>query len=343
MLVEGKKIVAVGPNLPVARRHADRRHRPHRHAGLHRYAPPPVRDGAAQLPRRRGAHQRWVGLAEREHHLLRIHSADVRPRVPSAGRVHQRAVRGLEPARRRRHDGARRLADPSLAPALGRRHPGTVRYRAPRRLRLFRERGCRYYRQQSRQPISERRDPHQEAVVLLERPARHHDHGRRGLSSGLREGLDDRAPARPPDCGAYPLAVRHSPDARPARPRPGRRQRYARTRTRQPVHPHDRDVRPGLAGGQGRRRAGLARRPDRDEHAPRHAADPQDAKSGHGAVAERGRGVHVDGGLLHPDALDHEYAAHAGEPDGPRAGEFPAPTAAQQLDWPTPARHRRPC
>ena len=31
--------------------------------------------------------------------------------------------------------------------------------------------------------------------------------------------------------------------------------------------------------------------------------DPQDAKPGHGAVAERRRGVHADGGLLHPDAL----------------------------------------
>ena len=34
-------------------------------------------------------------------------------------------------------------------------------------------------------------------------------------------------------------------------------------------------------------RAGLARRPDRNEHAARHAADPQDAEPGHGAVAER--------------------------------------------------------
>src|ERR1700720_4644860 len=48
-------------------------------------------------------------------------------------------------------------------------------------------------------------NPHQKAVVLLDRPARHDDHGRRGLPSGLREGLDDRAPARPSDCGAHPL------------------------------------------------------------------------------------------------------------------------------------------
>src|SRR6266851_4808469 len=55
------------------RRGGDRRARPHRHAGLHRYAPPPVRDRAAQLPRRRGTHQRRVGLAEREHDLSQIH------------------------------------------------------------------------------------------------------------------------------------------------------------------------------------------------------------------------------------------------------------------------------
>ena len=46
--------------------------------------------------------------------------------------------------------------------ALGRRDPGAVRYRAPRRLRLFRERGRGVYRHSSRQQVPERRDPHQE-------------------------------------------------------------------------------------------------------------------------------------------------------------------------------------
>ncbi len=96
---------------------------------------------------------------------------------------------------------------------------------------------------------------------------------------GLREGLADRAQARAAGGGAHPLAVRHAPDLRLARQGPGRRQRYARARPRQPVRPHDRDVGPGLAGGQGRRRAGLARRPDRDEHAARHAAHPQDCRA----------------------------------------------------------------
>ena len=166
------------------RRGGDRRARQHRHARLHRHAPPPVRDGAAQLPRRRDADQRRLGLAEREHDLLRIHPADVRPGVPAAGRVHQRAVRRAEPARRRRHDGARRLADPSLArstptpPSRRCSIPGAAPPSAISRARAPR------YRHQSRQPVSERRDPHQEAVVLLERPARPHDHGRRGLSRG---------------------------------------------------------------------------------------------------------------------------------------------------------------
>ena len=122
-------------------RRRDRRARAHRHARLHRYAPSPVRDGAAQLPRRRGSHQRWLRHAEREHHLLRVYSQQVRARVPSAGRVHQRAVRCSQPARRRRHDRARRVADPSHAAAFGRRHPGPVRFRTPLRLRLFRGRG----------------------------------------------------------------------------------------------------------------------------------------------------------------------------------------------------------
>ncbi len=164
------------------RRRRHRCARAHRHAGLHRHAPSPVRDGAAQLSRRRRADQRRLGVAQRQPDLLRVHPAEVRARVPAAGRVHQRAVRRPEPARRRRDDGARRLADPSLAAALGRRDPGAVRHRTARRLRLLRERRRQHPRHQSRQQVPERRAPHQAAVVLVERPARPHDHGRRGLS-----------------------------------------------------------------------------------------------------------------------------------------------------------------
>ena len=75
------------------RRGGDRRARPHRDAGLHRHAPPPVRDGAAQLPRRRHPDQRRLGHAERRPELFRVHPADVRAGLPAAGRLHQRAVR----------------------------------------------------------------------------------------------------------------------------------------------------------------------------------------------------------------------------------------------------------
>ena len=37
--------------------------------------------------------------------------------------------------------------------------------------------------------------------------------------SELREGLEDRAPARAPDCGAHPLTIRHHPNSGPARQR----------------------------------------------------------------------------------------------------------------------------
>ena len=50
-----------------------------------------------------------------------------------------------------------------------------------------------------------------------------------------------------------------------------------------------------------------------------------------------GRGVHADGGLLHPDALDHEHAARAREPDDPRAGISQRPTSGRPQPPGTPA------
>ena len=55
------------------------------------------------------------GSASGDPDLLRVHPEQIRPGVPPGGRLHQRAVRWPEPARRRRHHGARRLADQSLA------------------------------------------------------------------------------------------------------------------------------------------------------------------------------------------------------------------------------------
>ena len=62
------------------------------------------------------------------------------------------------------------------------------------------------------------------AILLLDRPARHDDHGRRGLPRGCRSTavLEDRAPARSADCGAHPFSVRDTSDPEPARRGPRR-------------------------------------------------------------------------------------------------------------------------
>ena len=59
----------------------------------------------------------------------------------------------------------------------------------------------------------------------------------------------------------------------------------------------------GWEASQERRRAGVARSPNRDEHAPWDAADLEDAEARPRAVALRRRRMHVDGGFLHADAL----------------------------------------
>ena len=83
--------------------------------------------------------------------------------------------------------------------------------------------------------------------------------------------------------------------------------------------------------------------PDRDEHAARHAADPEDAEPGYGAIPERRRGVHADGGLLHPDALCmnlqrmlvNQMILDQGLPPNPVDWGLPPGAAANP--WPTPA------
>ena len=134
VLVEGKKILAVGPQPACRRRRRDRCRRQDRDARLRRHAPPPVRDRDPQLPRRRAAVQRRP--AARRDQLLPVHPRHLRPGVPAARRLHQRAVRLAQPARRRRHDLARHLADPLLAAALRRRDQGQRRLRAAHRVRL---------------------------------------------------------------------------------------------------------------------------------------------------------------------------------------------------------------
>jgi len=138
VLVEGKKIVAVGRNLKAG--------------------------GAAVID----ARGRIVmpGFVDTHHHLfetaLRSYLADgllfdgldaritqnyfqkilltFAPVYPAGGCLHQHAVRVAQPARRRRDDGVRHLADPPLARAQRRDDQGAARLGAPRRVRLLRER-----------------------------------------------------------------------------------------------------------------------------------------------------------------------------------------------------------
>ena len=116
VLVEGKKIVAVGPHIAA------------RHRG-------DVIDatGRIVMPGFIDTHHHQFETALRSYladgvlindgsgtpsgsiDLLRVHPEQIRAGVPAAGRLHQRAVRRAQPARRRRHHRARRLADQSHA------------------------------------------------------------------------------------------------------------------------------------------------------------------------------------------------------------------------------------
>src|SRR6267142_323337 len=99
----------------------------------------------------------------------------LRSPLPAGGRLYQRAVRRAFTARRRRHDGARHLADPPLAPALRCGHPGSSRYWPPRHAGLLRER-----RQCCGEPVSAGCDAPGGHFVV--RRSRRLHHGRRGLS-----------------------------------------------------------------------------------------------------------------------------------------------------------------
>ena len=118
--------------------------------------------------------------------LLHIYSTRLRARLPAAGCLHQRVVWRAFPARRRRHYRARRLADPSHAAALRCGRPGAVRHRAPRRVRLFRGRRRGRRRQHARICLSAGRYPPQEQVVFVIGTTRPYDHGRGGLSRATR-------------------------------------------------------------------------------------------------------------------------------------------------------------
>ena len=230
------------------------------------------------------------GSPSAQPNLLRVHPAHVRAGVPAAGRVHQRAVRRagqLDDGVTTVHDVSQIHHSPQHSDAA---IQALLRYRAPRRLRLFRERARGRDRQPGNQyPADATRIKKQwfsssDQLVT-------HDHGRRGLPWAMR-------PRDSPGRSGASSACR-------SRRTSCRRSASARSSTRSPPAPaatvtlgigpdnlfiHMTGMSdPAWQTSQGRRRAGLARLPDRDEHAPRHAADPQDAAARHGALAQRRR------------------------------------------------------
>ena len=251
VLVEGKKILAVGPHLRAGGASViDARGRvvmpgfidTHHHQAWTaiRSAIPDsilINDGTGTASAEQNYFENVLAGIDRDDWL--------RPPLPAAGRLRQRAVRRAFTARRRRHDRARHLADPPLAAALRCGHRGASRYWPPRHAGLLRKR-----RQCRGEPVSARCEARGGDLVV--RRSRRLHHGRRGLSRGadLQRGLEDRPRAEGPDRGAHPVTVRHPPDPRRARRGYRRRQQRHRARTRQCVHPHDRHVGQRLERGQ---------------------------------------------------------------------------------------------
>ncbi len=261
------------------RRRRDRRARPHRHAGLHRHAPSPVRDGAAQLPRRRRADQRRFGLSEREPHLLRVSFCRSSRRCTGRRTSTSTSCSADCPSSTtasRRCTTSRRSITRRSTPT-----PRSRRCSTPGRRAAFG-----YFESAGANP-AQLCYP-QDAVRIKKQWFSSSDQLVTMIMGGevylgpdvYRAVLDDRAPARPADRGAHPLAVRHPSDPGRARPGHGGSDQH-RTLGIGPdnlfIHMTGMS-RHRLAEGQGRRRAGLDRLPDRDEHAARHAADPQDAE-----------------------------------------------------------------
>jgi hypothetical protein len=88
VLIEGKKILSVGTNLQAGGAAViDATGRIVMPGFID--TPSSVRDGTAQLSGRRGPDLRQLGDGGREHDLLPVHTAHIRPRIPAAGCVHQ--------------------------------------------------------------------------------------------------------------------------------------------------------------------------------------------------------------------------------------------------------------
>ena len=139
VLIEGSKIVAVGPNIRCGGA-GDRRRRHDRHAGVHQHAPPPVRDhptghhrgrkpamgrcepgvAAGRLRDGRPEHLDDGPDPDRQPGHLGPGAFPVRPR----GQLHLRAGGLDQPDQSGRHDGHRHLTELALARAYGRHDRG---------------------------------------------------------------------------------------------------------------------------------------------------------------------------------------------------------------------------
>ena len=128
VLIDGDRIVEVGPRPDGDRRRGDRRHRHDRDAGVRRHPPPHLGRLAAQHRHRRPAR------GPVELHLAR--AAQARAGVPARGRLHRRPGLGARRDRRRHHHAARLVAHPGLAGAHRRRRPGAQGLRPARGVRL---------------------------------------------------------------------------------------------------------------------------------------------------------------------------------------------------------------
>ena len=179
VLIEGKKILAVGPNLRAGgAAEIDARGRivmpgfvdTHHHqawTAIRSSIPDSILiDDGTGTP---SAQQNYFGNV-----LVTAFAPAYRPQDVYISEL----FGGLLAARRRRDDGARHLADPSLAAALRRGRQGADGYRTARRARLS-----------SKAPATLAGNQYPNDAVRIkqrwfssDRPAHHHDHGRRGLS-----------------------------------------------------------------------------------------------------------------------------------------------------------------
>ena len=322
VLIEGKQHSRHWTQ-PVRRwRSRDRRAWQDRDAGLHRHPPPPGLDGDQKLHSRQHPDRRRHGHAKRATELFPNVLGGFQP-PPFGFARHYRpqdvyiselfgGLSQLDNGVTTVHDISQIHHSPQHSDAA---IQALVRYRAARCLRLLRECG----RPAPRQSVPERCNSHQKSVVLIERPARAHAHGRRGLSrdATTQQSWDHRAPAW--TCRLRRTFSRRSAYARSwtslaERPAGNEPWQYRHRRTDNLFIHMTGHVGQGLEQGEGQVGAQVSIAFPIEMNM-RHGIPPilKMQELGHRAVAQLGRRDQHDGLLLHPDALRHDHAAHGRE------------------------------